>query len=122
MRPLGLQFASVFACSDCTVVIGAVGRMVRLERCERVQLICAAARIIISSCHDCILHLAVNRAPLLIGDNRFLQVRHPETFHCSSIRLLLFAAMAANMAAVVLAVRAMQSEHLQHCTSILLVL
>lgn len=70
-----MQFASVFACSDCTVVIGAVGRMVRLERCERVQLICAAARIIISSCHDCILHLAVNRAPLLIGDNRFLQVR-----------------------------------------------
>mmetsp|Transcript_707 Transcript_707/g.2084 ORF Transcript_707/g.2084 Transcript_707/m.2084 type:complete len:651 (+) Transcript_707:360-2312(+) len=69
-----LQFASVFACSDCTVVIGAVGRMVRLERCERVQLICAAARIIISSCHDCILHLAVNRAPLLIGDNRFLQL------------------------------------------------
>ena len=71
-----MQFASVFACSDCTVVIGAVGRMVRLERCERVQLICAAARIIVSSCHDCILHLAVNRAPLLIGDNRFLQVRH----------------------------------------------
>lgn len=24
-----LQFASVFACSDCTVVLGAVGRMVR---------------------------------------------------------------------------------------------
>lgn len=69
-----LQFASIFACSDCTVVLGAVGRMVRLERCERVQLICAAARLIISSCHDCILHLAINRSPLLIGDNRFLQL------------------------------------------------
>lgn len=85
MRALGLQFASVFACSDCTVVIGAVGRVVRLERCERVQLICAAARIIISSCHDCILHLAVNRTPLLIGDNRFLQVCHLHTFRCTSL-------------------------------------
>lgn len=69
-----LQFASVFACSDCTVVLGAAGRMVRIERCERVQLIAAAARVIISSCHDCILHLGVNSAPLLIGDNRFLQL------------------------------------------------
>ncbi len=47
---------------------------VRIARCERVQLIAAAARVVISSCHDCILHLGVNRAPLLIGDNRFLQV------------------------------------------------
>ena len=46
----------------------------RIERCEGVQLIAAAARIIVSSCHDCILHLGINRAPLLIGDNRFLQV------------------------------------------------
>lgn len=55
----------------------------RIERCERVQLICAAARIIVSSCHDCILHLGVNRAPLLIGDNRFLQVPAWHSDACS---------------------------------------
>ena len=56
-------------------VLGAVGRVVRMERCERVQLITAAARLIVSSCHDCILYLGVNHAPLLIGDNRFIQAR-----------------------------------------------
>ena len=48
----------------------------RIERCERVQLITAAARVIVSSCHDCIFYLGVNRAPLLTGDNRFIQVRY----------------------------------------------
>jgi Tubulin binding cofactor C len=54
---------------------------VRIERCEGVQLIAAAARIIVSSCHDCILHLGINRAPLLIGDNRFLQVLPYKSWH-----------------------------------------
>ncbi len=57
---------------------------VRIERCERVQLIAAAARVVISSCHDCILHLGVNSAPLLIGDNRFLQVRFLLALLCTA--------------------------------------
>jgi TBCC domain-containing protein 1 len=65
-------------------VLGAVGRLVRIERCERVQLIAAAARLIVSSCHDCIFYLGVNRAPLLIGDNRFIQARPPLLRHTSS--------------------------------------
>lgn len=58
----------------CWQVLGAVGRLVRIERCERVQLITCAARLVVSSCHDCIFYLGVNRAPLLTGDNRFIQV------------------------------------------------
>ncbi len=60
-------------------VLGAVGRLVRVERCERVQLITAAARLVVSSCHDCIFYLGVNRAPLLTGDNRFIQVGRGES-------------------------------------------
>ena len=56
------------------VVIGAVGRVLKVERCERVQLVAAAVRICIASCHDCVFYLGVNRPPLLLGDNRFLQV------------------------------------------------
>lgn len=69
-----LQYASVTCCSDCTVVVGAVGRMLRVERCERLQLIAGCVRICISSCHDCVFYLGVNRPPLLLGDNRFVQV------------------------------------------------
>ncbi|DBB07821.1 TPA: hypothetical protein ACH3X3_009230 [Trebouxia sp. C0006] len=69
-----LQYASITCCSDCTVVVGAVGRMLRVERCERLQLIAGCVRICISSCHDCIFYLGVNRPPLMLGDNRFVQL------------------------------------------------
>ncbi|KAK9839640.1 hypothetical protein WJX81_002320 [Elliptochloris bilobata] len=69
-----LQYATVAGCSDCTVVVGAVGRLLRVERCERLQLVAAATRICIATCHDCVFYLGVNRPPLLIGDNRFLQM------------------------------------------------
>ena len=69
-----LQYASITCCSDCTVVVGAVGRMLRVERCERLHLIAGCIRICISSCHDCVFYLGVNRPPLLLGDNRFVQV------------------------------------------------
>lgn len=69
-----LQYASITCCSDCTVVVGAVGRMLRVERCERLQLIAGCARVCISSCHESVFYLGVNRPPLLLGDNRFVQV------------------------------------------------
>ncbi len=69
-------------------VLGAVGRVVRMERCERVQLITAAARLIVSSCHDCILYLGVNHAPLLIGDNRFIQARAASVFAYGALRMI----------------------------------
>lgn len=69
-----LQYASITCCTDCTVVVGAVGRMLRVERCERLHLIAACVRICITSCHDCVFYLGVNRPPLLLGDNRFVQV------------------------------------------------
>lgn len=69
-----LQYASITCCSDCTVVVGAVGKMLRVERCERLQLIAGCVRICISSCHESVFYLGVNRPPLLLGDNRFVQV------------------------------------------------
>lgn len=59
------------------VMIGAVGRVLKVERCERVQLVSSAVRLSIASCHDCVFYLGVNRPPLLLGDNRFLQVSLP---------------------------------------------
>ena len=69
-----LQYASITCCSDCTVVVGAVGKMLRVERCERLQLIAGCVRVCISSCHESVFYLGVNRPPLLLGDNRFVQV------------------------------------------------
>ena len=67
-RPSGATHSSL------QIMVGAVSRVLKVERCERVQLVAAAVRLYIASCHDCVFYLGVNRAPLLLGDNRFLQV------------------------------------------------
>ena len=69
-----VQFCDIQGCSDCTLVIGAVARVLRLERCERVQLMTAAGRVLVHTCHDCTLYLGTGRPVYLLGDCRFLQL------------------------------------------------
>ncbi|CAN1278222.1 TBCC domain-containing protein 1, partial [Linum perenne] len=40
-----LRYATVYGCSDSTIVLGAVGKAVRIEHCERVHVITAARRV-----------------------------------------------------------------------------
>ncbi|KDD74517.1 hypothetical protein H632_c1260p0, partial [Helicosporidium sp. ATCC 50920] len=55
----------------------------RVERCERVQVIAAARTVAVNTCHDCILYLGVNRPPVLLGDNRFVQLApYNATYEC----------------------------------------
>ncbi|KAJ1278353.1 hypothetical protein BS78_04G073200 [Paspalum vaginatum] len=69
-----LKYATVYGCSDATVVLGAVGKAVKVEHCERVHVIAAARRICIANCRECIFYLGVNHQPLVLGDNHKLQV------------------------------------------------
>ncbi|KAL6888336.1 hypothetical protein ACP4OV_009362 [Aristida adscensionis] len=69
-----LKYATVYGCSDATVVLGAVGKVVKVEHCERVHIIAAAKRISIANCRECIFYLGVNHEPLILGDNHKLQV------------------------------------------------
>ncbi|KAJ4969925.1 hypothetical protein NE237_003024 [Protea cynaroides] len=76
-----LRFATVYGCSDATIVLGAVGKAVRVEHCERVQVIVAAKRIYIANCRECVFFLGVNQQPLILGDNHKLQVAPYNTFY-----------------------------------------
>ncbi|KAI3471397.1 hypothetical protein Pfo_030761 [Paulownia fortunei] len=76
-----LRYATVYGCSDATIVIGAVGKAVRVEHCERVHLITAAKRICIANCRECLFFLGVNQQPLIVGDNHKLQVAPYNTFY-----------------------------------------
>ncbi len=69
-----IDYATISCCTDCIVILGAAGKAVRVERCERVQVVIAAQHVVINTCHDCIFYLAVNRPPVLLGDNRFVQL------------------------------------------------
>lgn len=72
--PTCLQTALITSCSDCTIVMGAVGRLLRVEKLDKVQVMAATTRCVVASCHDCSLFLGTNRQPTLIGDNRFLRI------------------------------------------------
>ncbi|ONK81839.1 uncharacterized protein A4U43_C01F33400 [Asparagus officinalis] len=76
-----LKYATVYGCSESTIVLGAVGKVVRVEHCERVQVITATKRICIANCRDCLFFLGVNQQPLIIGDNHKLQVAPYNTFY-----------------------------------------
>ncbi|KAK2998120.1 hypothetical protein RJ639_026290, partial [Escallonia herrerae] len=68
-----LRYATVYGCSDATIVLGAIGKGVRVEHCERVHVIVAAKRICIANCRECVFFLGVNQQPLIVGDNHKLQ-------------------------------------------------
>ncbi|KAL3623779.1 hypothetical protein CASFOL_032595 [Castilleja foliolosa] len=76
-----LRYVTVYGCSDATIVIGAVGKAIRVEHCERVHLITAARRICIANCRECIFFLGVNQRPLVVGDNHKLQVAPYNAFY-----------------------------------------
>eukprot|EP00262_Sarcandra_glabra_P013345 TRINITY_DN3673_c1_g1_i1.p1 TRINITY_DN3673_c1_g1~~TRINITY_DN3673_c1_g1_i1.p1 ORF type:complete len:579 (+),score=78.99 TRINITY_DN3673_c1_g1_i1:157-1893(+) len=76
-----LRYATVYGCSDATIVLGAIGKAVRVEHCERVQVITAAKRICIANCRECVFFLGVNQRPLILGDNHKLQVAPYNTFY-----------------------------------------
>ncbi|KAK9154964.1 hypothetical protein Sjap_002444 [Stephania japonica] len=69
-----LRYATVYGCSDATIVLGAIGKAVRVEHCERVQVVVAARRICIANCRECVFYLGVNQRPLILGDNHKLQI------------------------------------------------
>ncbi|KAL5211687.1 hypothetical protein ABZP36_022534 [Zizania latifolia] len=76
-----LKYATVYGCSDATVVLGAIGKAVKVEHCERVHIIAAAKRICIANCRECIFYLGVNHQPLIVGDNHKLQVAPFNTYY-----------------------------------------
>ncbi|XP_004146385.1 TBCC domain-containing protein 1 isoform X2 [Cucumis sativus] len=76
-----LRYATIYGCSDTTIVLGAVGKAVRVEHCERVQLITVAKRVCIANCRECLFFFGVNQRPLIVGDNHKLQVAPYNTFY-----------------------------------------
>ncbi|XP_071724363.1 uncharacterized protein [Rutidosis leptorrhynchoides] len=76
-----LRYATVYGCSDATIVLGAVGKAVRVEHCERVHVITAANRVCIANCRECLFFLGVNQRPLIVGDNHKLQVAPFNTYY-----------------------------------------
>ncbi|KAF8114773.1 hypothetical protein N665_0034s0112 [Sinapis alba] len=76
-----LRYATMHGCSDTTIVLGAVGKALRVEHCERVHVIAASKRVCIANCRECVFFLGVNQQPLIVGDNHKLQVAPYNTYY-----------------------------------------
>lgn len=75
------HYVSIVGCTDCTVVIGAVARSLRVEGCERLTLICATKRIVVRSCFASTFHLGIMNQPVFVGDNRKCVLAPYNTFY-----------------------------------------
>ncbi|KAG0449083.1 hypothetical protein HPP92_027525, partial [Vanilla planifolia] len=62
-----LKYAIVYGCSDATVILGAIGKAVREENCDRVQVIAASKRICIANCRECVFIWALINNLLFLG-------------------------------------------------------
>ncbi len=69
-----IKWCQVVSCTNSIVVLGAVGQSLRVEYCERLQVVAVTSHTVINTCHDCIVYAASNRPPLIVGDNRFVQL------------------------------------------------
>jgi hypothetical protein len=75
------HYVSISGCVDCTIVVGACARSLRMEQCERVTLMCATKRIAVRSCFECTFHLGIANQPVFIGDNRKCMLAPYNTYY-----------------------------------------
>ena len=75
------HYVSISGCTDCTIVVGACARSLRVEQCERVTLMCATKRIAVRSCFECTFHLGIANQPVFIGDNRKCMLAPYNTYY-----------------------------------------
>ena len=75
------EHAIIAACTDCTIVIGAVAGVLQVVDCERTTITSAARRVIVSNSCDVVNYIFTPSPPLLVGDNRGCQFAPYNTYY-----------------------------------------
>ena len=75
------EHATIAACTDCTIVIGAVAGLLHVVDCERTTITSAARRVIVSNSCDVVHYIFTPSPPLLVGDNRGCQFAPYNTYY-----------------------------------------
>jgi len=69
-----LQHVAIFGCTNCTVVLGTVAKMVTIEHCEKVRVVCATQFLRINHSSDIRVHACVNTRPVIGIGNRNIEL------------------------------------------------
>jgi len=75
------EHATIAACTDCTIVVGAVAGLLHVVDCERTTITSAARRLVVSNSFDVVHYLFTPSPPLLVGDNRGCQFAPYNTYY-----------------------------------------
>lgn len=75
------EHATIAACTDCTIVLGAVAGLLHVVDCERTIITSAARRVVVSNSCDVVHNVFTPSPPLLVGDNRGCQFAPYNTFY-----------------------------------------
>lgn len=73
--------ASVFACTGCHIVLGAVAGLLQIVDCEHTTITVATRRVLICNCLHVVSHVFTPSPPLLLGDNRQVQFAPHNTYY-----------------------------------------
>lgn len=75
------EHATIAACSNCTIVVGAGAGLLHVVDCERTTITAAARRVLVSNCYDVTLNIFTPSPSLLVGDNRNVKFAPYNTYY-----------------------------------------
>jgi len=75
------EHATVSACSNCTIVVGAVAGLLHVVDCEKMTITSAARRVLVSNCNDVSLYIFTPSPSLLVGINKNCQFAPYNTYY-----------------------------------------
>lgn len=75
------EHVTIAACTNCTIVVGAVAGLLHVVDCEKTKITAAARRILVSNSSDVQLNVFTPSPPLLVGDNRTCQFAPYNTYY-----------------------------------------
>jgi TBCC domain-containing protein 1 len=75
------EHATIAACTDCTIVLGAVAGLLHVVDCERTTITAAARRVVVSNSCDVVHYVFTPSPPLVVGDNRGCQFAPYNTYY-----------------------------------------
>jgi hypothetical protein len=75
------EHVTISACTDCTIVLGAVAGLLHIQDCERIRITSTSRRIAVSNSLEVVQYCFTPSPPLLVGDNRSCQLAPYNTYY-----------------------------------------
>jgi TBCC domain-containing protein 1 len=69
-----LQHVAIFGCTNCTIILGTVSRMVTIEHCEKVRVVCATKFLRINHSADTRIYACINTRPVIGSGNKNIEM------------------------------------------------